>query len=45
LGVFYTSSAEYIVWRAVEFTFSGFDEGSEVNGLGWAEVQKSRMAG
>jgi len=29
----------------VEFTFSGFDEGSEVSGRGWAEVQKSRMAG
>ena len=29
----------------VEFTFSGFDEGSEMSGRGWAEVQNSRMAG
>ena len=29
----------------VEFTFTGFDEGSEVSGRGWAEVQKSRMTG
>ncbi|MBE7502014.1 MAG: hypothetical protein HS113_17310 [Verrucomicrobiales bacterium] len=38
-------------WRAeadtgrVEFTFAGFDEGDEVNGRGWAEMQGSRLTG
>ena len=28
-----------------EFTFSGFDEGDEVSGRGWAKLKDTRMAG
>ena len=28
-----------------EFTFSGFDEGDEVSGRGWANVKGSRLEG
>lgn len=28
-----------------EFTFSGFDEGDEVSGRGWAKVKGARMEG
>ena len=29
----------------VEFTFTGFDEGDEVSGRGWAKVQGTRLTG
>lgn len=29
----------------VEFTFAGVDEGDEVHGRGWAEVQGDRLTG